>query len=734
MSHHVIVLGGGVAGMSAAHELAERNFQVTVYDKGRIAGGKARSFGVDKTGTNGRRNLPAEHGFRFFPGFYQHLPDTMKRIPYGNSPDGVFGNLIPATQMAIQFKGRQHIVLPARFPRSLEEIRAVLLAANYLTTQTGLTTDDIAFYTERVWQLLTSSEERRAAEFEGQGWWDYIDADNKQRSAEYRAYLGSTPRVLVAADPKVANTKTVGDVLLQLLFNLVDPGVSADRVLNGPTNDVWINPWLAHLRWLGVVYKHEAEVTAIRCKGDRITAVQVRENNQEREVTADFYVAALPVEKMARLLTPPLLHLDPTLEGIRALAKDVDWMSGIQYYLVKEPAFTYGHQMYLGSPWALTSISQAPFWHPEGGFRGRYGDGTVQTVLSVDVSDWKTVVPKRSGGPGKAAKDFTSRDDIAREVWRQLKDGVNGGLEDRFLHPKTPWHVDPAIRLTPQGKLDNDEPLLVNTVDSWRLRPWARTRIPNLFLASDYVRTYTNLATMEAANEAARRAVNAILDETGSKESPCEVWELHEPFWLKPWRWWDREQYRAGRPWQAELPDFVDAMARSLLESAPAIGTPEGYTDATAREIGERGVPLVPAYVQNQVANMIEAIQVALEVGDEPRLRSFFLPGVLDALGNPGNPEPPSRTMQWARDIQERVSHGQRLALDIRSLQEIRPVGPDLLIRFTFDLTTIADKPERIGGPGQLEIILVPGEIPPPDAPGQLDSGWKIRRGTYSPV
>ena len=37
----------------------------------------------------------------------------------------------------------------------------------------------------------------------------------------------------------------------------------------------------------------------------------------------------------------------------------------------------------------------------------------------------------------------------------------------------------------------------------------------NLFLAADYVRTYTDLATMEAANEAARRAVNGILKASG---------------------------------------------------------------------------------------------------------------------------------------------------------------------------------------------------------------------------
>ena len=43
------------------------------------------------------------------------------------------------------------------------------------------------------------------------------------------------------------------------------------------------------------------------------------------------------------------------------------------------------------------------------------------------------------------------------------------------------------------------------------------------------MRTYTDLATMEGANEAARRAVNAILDATGSDADRCRVWPLREP-------------------------------------------------------------------------------------------------------------------------------------------------------------------------------------------------------------
>ena len=42
----VAILGGGVAGLTAAHELAERGFEVVVLEARDIPGGKARSLPV----------------------------------------------------------------------------------------------------------------------------------------------------------------------------------------------------------------------------------------------------------------------------------------------------------------------------------------------------------------------------------------------------------------------------------------------------------------------------------------------------------------------------------------------------------------------------------------------------------------------------------------------------------------------------------------------------------------
>ena len=132
------------------------------------------------------------------------------------------------------------------------------------------------------------------------------------------------------------------------------------------------------------------------------------------------------------------------------------------------------------------------------------------------------------------------------------------------------WFLDPDIVLDPEDYegVANTEPLLVNLKDTWRLRPEAVTAIPNFFLASDYVRTYTDLATMEGANEAARRAVNGIIAASGSNASLCSLWKLHEPGIFQPFRDYDRTRWEAGLPWD----DRWVSVASSVLEVSPKSG------------------------------------------------------------------------------------------------------------------------------------------------------------------
>jgi uncharacterized protein with NAD-binding domain and iron-sulfur cluster len=68
--------------------------------------------------------------------------------------------------------------------------------------------------------------------------------------------------------------------------------------------------------------------------------------------------------------------------------------------------------------------------------------------------------------------------------------------------------------------------LLVHPPMAWELRPEAASAIGNLCFAADYVRTNTDLASMEGACEAGRRAANAMLERTGSGAARAQVWSL----------------------------------------------------------------------------------------------------------------------------------------------------------------------------------------------------------------
>jgi uncharacterized protein with NAD-binding domain and iron-sulfur cluster len=528
----VAIIGGGVAGLSAAHELAERGFQVTIYEALQTTGGKARSIFVPGSGTHGRRDLPGEHGFRFFPSFYRHLPDTMARIPFGRNPNGVADNLVATSRTRLARVDAPPVDVVTRFPSGLRDVSDIARMA--IRTDLELPRKDMLFVANLFVMLLTSCTERRFGEYEHAPWWEFVQAD--RRSAQFRKYFCDIAvRSLVAMCPRRASTRTTGVIGMQIWIDHARPGTHVDRLLNGPTHDAWITPWRAHLERLGVRFEFSARAERLHVRDGRIAGVRIRSNRGVREIEADHYIAAIPVERMARLASNDLKEADPALANLDRL--HTEWMNGIQFFLSDELPIVNGHLALVDAPWALTAIAQKQFW-PWTALR-QFGDGRTRDVLSVIISNWDT--------PGTFVRKparACSREEIRTEVWEQLKAHVPT-LRDRLL---VDWYLADSIEHRADGTVVNHEPLMINTAGSWADRPEAVTRIPNLFLAADYVRTHTDIATMESANEAARRAVNGILDASGGAHAKCAVWDLHEPTLFKPFQALDRRRLQRGQP------------------------------------------------------------------------------------------------------------------------------------------------------------------------------------------
>ena len=335
------------------------------------------------------------------------------------------------------------------------------------------------------------------------------------------------------------SARTGGQVLLQLLFDLTRLGGQADRVLDAPTKEAWLTPWVEHLRARGVALHDHAPVAGIEFDGRRIAGVRIsREDGVPAErVTADFYVAALPVEQLRLLMTPELRLADPALARIDRLV--TRWMNGLMFYLDRDVALVHGHAIYIDSAWALTSISQAQFW------------------AGVDLGAATATAASRASSPSTSPSGSGPRPRTGKAAAKCIGGGdPRGGLGPARSHLNdgaAPSWTTRTARLVPRPGDPVPQRQRASPTSSrcWSTRPArgqdrpeAATAVPNLLLASDFVRTHTDLATMEGANEAARRAVNAILEATGSPAPRCTLWPLEEPKAFRVARALDKVRWR----------------------------------------------------------------------------------------------------------------------------------------------------------------------------------------------
>ncbi len=111
----------------------------------------------------------------------------------------------------------------------------------------------------------------------------------------------------------------------------------------------------------------------------------------------------------------------------------------------------------------------------------------------------------------------------------------------------------------------------------------------NFFVAADYVQTKTDLACMEAANEAARAGVNCLLDAAGSTKARCETKPLREPDVFERFQALDEDDYRRDPTSEPFLCRYVhylltdlDVVTQSLRPQALPPVLPQALQHETA--------------------------------------------------------------------------------------------------------------------------------------------------------
>ncbi|MBK7830026.1 hypothetical protein [Nannocystis sp.] len=221
---------------------------------------------------------------------------------------------------------------------------------------------------------------------------------------------------------------------------------------------------------------------------------------------------------------------------------------------------------YPNSPWRLSSVSQSQFRLD----RPDQLDGYTG-VISVVIGAFD-----ERGHNNKTAWGSTA-DEIAKEVWDQITKSLQRS-SDGAPPPPQFYAIDKNLLFEgPGGTLSsNRTPFLVNSADrvgAFPERPGAYgVHMRHFVFAGTYLQTRTRLVTMEAANESARHAVNAIIRHGRAASGPntgqlCPIFdpEEREPDELQLLHRIDAELLARGLPhWMDIL--VVEPQALALLD------------------------------------------------------------------------------------------------------------------------------------------------------------------------
>jgi hypothetical protein len=459
-------------------------------------------------------------------------------------------------------------------------------------------------------KYMASCVARREAEYEKVSWATFVDLDSFGQDAQYQ--ITNFPKALVAMDARESDARTIGSVGTQLMIDQVNEAGRRDGALDGPTSEVWLDHWRRYLESQGVEFVH-GRLLKLEGKGGRIWPCVECYEPTYPDIQPDgsvpllpgYFVLALPAVEIGRIARDfrdsgsskafPHRDLDAACR-IQAVENEkpdpkegFKHYCGLQYYFWEDVYWADGHTYYPESPWAITTVSQTRRWldRPdwEHGYRG---------VLSVILGRWN----QRGVIVDKQAWDCTP-DEIAQEVWYQVRAGL--GDSKRLSFPVF-WHLDENFRRIKGRAAGGKEteawldtyPYQIQAVGLWEQRPGALRPLSDrggqapdnddddddsagycvdqgIVLAGTYMKTFTRVTSMEAANESARHAVNAILRDSAAIRPlvECDIFPIEERELpdMRSARLLDKKLFDRGLPHAFDILD-LDLLAAELYRGS----------------------------------------------------------------------------------------------------------------------------------------------------------------------
>ncbi|MCB1740456.1 MAG: FAD-dependent oxidoreductase [Gammaproteobacteria bacterium] len=451
---HVSIVGAGLAGMTAALRLAQRGYQVELFERGAYVGGQ---FGVLE-----HKGWLHEHCYHMFCNWYHNFWSLVDEL-------GLRDRFLP--RPTVKF------LRPGSYPdfKALTNVGAAGYAMQNLCSGL-LSMPDMYIYGYSMVDLLSQPLH----------YWSYLNRYSVNGFLGTRGYATAAAareyEEVLAKAFAVAPYRTSAISYQKFLaygFRQPEPMM---WVLDGNCHERFLAVLVARLHELGVRIHTRHDVTRLTLdENGRVFAIvykrvpedaeyaphdpDPRGEGHEIERPVDQLILAVPPNGLAALVDDALYAADPQLGAVRNL-NSVPVGSIDLYFKRRVPGIPAEHVVMLDSTYGLSFVDQSQTWND--------WPNRPNTFLNLVASNFAPLV----GLDWHAAMGYIL-EDLRRYIPHLDADDID--YERSYLRNNA------------------GDPIFVNEVGSWASRPEAGTRIANLFLAGDYCRSVIDVTTIEAA-------------------------------------------------------------------------------------------------------------------------------------------------------------------------------------------------------------------------------------------
>ncbi|OFZ01828.1 MAG: FAD-dependent oxidoreductase [Bdellovibrionales bacterium GWB1_52_6] len=537
----VAVFGAGIAGLSAAHELAQLGYAVELYEATAEPGGFFRSSRRPENG-----NTPSEYSWHGMGPWYHNTFDLLRRIPF-DSGGTVYAR---ALSRSIDFGIFPEAGVAHFYDHKIFNIRKMFSMSHRDWIRW-------CWLMLKAWAANVRSESVYSAQSAAEYWRRVL---SKRSYLLWRSCFGPW----IGSDWKQVSVHTAGRFFCKLFLSKPAHVHAADQeggewkhqggdgwlLFRGPSSEYWFERWVHFLKQKGVAVFFEAPLQRLVYSGSRISAAKTADG---KLIHADAFIVATDPFSAAKIMgLSPGLEESRESKLLRSLVQDGPH-SQVSFRIAFSEPIHFPRKrtavVVADSEFNLTLFAQEQVWDEQVDL------GENVKSLWTGTSCVSTVPGRIHGLPVSLCSKEQFIEEIRAQILscqsldHEIKKANRGRSLASFAILKIEvWH---EWQFGPEG-IKGLNPKWVNNTRNQEYRPHQATSVPNLFFAGAHTKTAADVWSIEGAVESGRRAAQAL-------DPRVEVKEQYRPLWLKILGTLDDICHRAN------LPHFLDVLMWGLI-------------------------------------------------------------------------------------------------------------------------------------------------------------------------